>query len=77
MGKIFGISDLPVTIFTSPLEPVEVPKSPMIEYANASRKLPVEQDVFLRRPEKGNKKSFLDMRNGFGKLMKSFSKVAK
>jgi len=26
MGTIFGISDLPVTIFTTPLEPVEVPK---------------------------------------------------
>jgi hypothetical protein len=26
MGKIFGISDLPVTIFTTPLEPVKVPK---------------------------------------------------
>lgn len=25
MGKIFGISDLPVTIFTTPLEPVKVP----------------------------------------------------
>ena len=28
MGKIFGISDLPVTIFTTPLEPVKVPKHP-------------------------------------------------
>ena len=24
MGKIFGISDLPVTIFTTPLEPVKI-----------------------------------------------------
>ena len=27
MGKIFGISDLPVTIFTTPLEPVKIPKN--------------------------------------------------
>ena len=26
MGQIFGISDLPVTIFTTPLEPVKVPE---------------------------------------------------
>ena len=26
MGAIFGISDLPVTIFTTPLEPTKVPE---------------------------------------------------
>lgn len=25
MGKIFGISNLPVTIFTTPLEPIRIP----------------------------------------------------
>lgn len=39
MGKIFGISDLPVTIFTTPLQPVETPKPQVNDlYALQARK---------------------------------------
>lgn len=33
MGKIFGISDLPVTIFTTPFKPIEIPKPIEVDLA--------------------------------------------
>lgn len=41
MGKIFGISDLPVTIFTTPLQQIQIPE-PKVSVA----KLQERKDVF-------------------------------
>ncbi len=74
MGKIFGISDLPVSTIMTPFEPI-IDFKP--QYKKTKTVL-VDQkpDVFIpttKLPKK-NSKSFVNMRNGFGKLMKHFSK---
>lgn len=74
MGKIFGISDLPVSTIMTPFEPIVEFKNP---HAGTKNKKPsrieLSKDVFL--PENTIVKSnpFIRMRNGFGKLMKHFS----
>ena len=78
MGKIFGISDLPVSTIMSVFEPVEVPKpqeSRGLETAMQKAKKVGEQldTVVLPRTAKKTK-SVIGMRFGFGKLMKHFSK---
>lgn len=50
MGKIFGISDLPVTIVTTPLKGVDVPKVNVEDInwkAVAKRPHGTEGDVFV------------------------------
>lgn len=42
MGKIFGISDLPVTIFTTPLQQIQIPEPKVSDLA----KLQERQDLF-------------------------------
>lgn len=75
MGKIFGISDLPVSTIESALRGTtyEPPK----QYAKKTV-LPKAQNIPAKAVE-SNKKIIsnyvIKMRNGFGKLMKSFSKV--
>lgn len=74
MGKIFGISDLPVSTIMTPFEPISVPQPPKNEvkplYDNSQK-----PDVFVSKELPAKKtKSFLNMRNGIGRLMKSFSK---
>ncbi len=78
MGKIFGISDLPVSTIESTLRGTvyEPPKTyvvkPLIKQ-NA-------QNISTKISNANNKNIsnyFIKMRNGFGKLMKHFSKKVK
>jgi hypothetical protein len=72
MGKIFGISDLPVTIFTTPLEPVKVPKHPA-EFCSP-RKINVTHDTVALSPKAG--KSGL-VRKFIDKVSTGFLKIGK
>lgn len=79
MGKIFGISDLPVSTIMTPFEPISIPQSLMSKEANIAAKtakeLEITQDRFMPKAlTKARSPKFLDMRNGIGKLMKHFSK---
>jgi hypothetical protein len=79
MGKIFGISDLPVSTIMTPFEPIIVPKDPTlrnIEKADKiAKKLELTEDKFIPKEfTRARSPKFLDMRNGIGKLMKHFSK---
>ena len=70
MGKIFGISDLPVTIFTTPLEPVKVPhpvdmKLPRFILGQSFAK----HDVVITQNKVLTKRGFL------GRLINGFRKV--
>ena len=71
MGKIFGISDLPVSTIMTPFEPVYCPvviQKPLEKVFNGK-----VDNKFL--PKQGNKVSnyVIKMRYGIGKLMKHFS----
>lgn len=81
MGKIFGISDLPVSTIMTPFEPIVVPKDPILEdverAAKFVQKMEITQDRFIPKElTRARVPKFLDMKNGFGKLMKHFSKKA-
>ena len=81
MGKIFGISDLPVSTIMTPFEPINVPQDPAIKEiefaAQKAKKLEITQDRFIPKEfTRARIPKFLDMRNGIGKLMKHFSKKA-
>ena len=85
MGSIFGISDLPVSTITTavqigggmdvpaPVEFKEVPNGikPVLERTPDSDKFVSKQVAH------GSSNPVVKMRNGFGKLMKHFSKVPK
>ena len=73
MGRIFGISDLPVSTPMTPFEPVFVPQ-PVQKTVRKPYVAPMIDVVDLTtKPAKKNK-SFIAMRNGIGKLMSSYSK---
>ena len=75
MGKIFGISDLPVSTITTPFENI-MPRPQVRKLSQAERRLlkvtPKDSTQKLSNIKKS--KMFIKMRNGFGKLMKHFSK---
>lgn len=80
MGKIFGISDLPVSTIMTPFEPLEVPKP---EYNKVLGERFYEKgtddvaDRFISKNKNIKSNPFVRMRNGIGKLMKSFSRSVK
>lgn len=83
MGSIFGISDLPVSTITTAVQiggGMDVPKpeyQKTLSQINNLEKSP-EIDKFV--PKQNNAHSsnpIIKMRNGFGKLMKHFSKALK
>ena len=79
MGKIFGISDLPVSTIMTPFEPVVVPQDMTqkdIEIApRKAKELAMKSDRFTPQiSTRARAPKFLDMRNGIGKLMAHFSK---
>ena len=79
MGKIFGISDLPVSTIMTPFEPVIIPPDPLIKNIKTAeqtaKKMTLTEDRFISKElTKARTPRFLDMKNGFGKLMKHFSK---
>ena len=76
MGKIFGISDLPISTIMSPFEPIIEFKPPFedeLDYARNSAKNFQQPDVFVSKTPKVKSNPIIKMRNGFGKLMKHFS----
>lgn len=81
MGMIFGISDLPVSTIMTPFEPLHDFKPPFedeldyirkCKYSNVDNKA----DTFVTKTAKAKSNPVISMRNGFGKLMKHFSKKA-
>ena len=70
MGRIFGISELPVTIFTTPLEPVKVPEPIGIKLP---RKI-LNENIMKR--DLLSASQFKSKRTGFlNKLINGFRKV--
>lgn len=78
MGKIFGISDNPVSTIESALRGTVY--KPIKRYAVSSKTTSIIEKTSTSELKK-NKKSVsnfvIKMRNGFGKLMGSFSKKVK
>lgn len=79
MGKIFGIADLPVSTIMTPFEPMmdfAYPKETDYQTAlrNQSKKFEDRTDKFISKTSTTKPNSFIKMRNGFGKLMKHFSR---
>ena len=73
MGKIFGISDLPVSTIMTPFEPIQVPNFKQVEVVKSGKIFKKETDSFVSKNViKSN--PIIKMRNGIGKLMKHFSK---
>ena len=81
MGKIFGISDLPVSTIETALKGVthDAPKV-FSEAGGKVNTLNINAnacDEFVTKNKKVVSNPFVKARNGIGKLMKSFSKVEK
>lgn len=71
MGKIFGISDNPVSTIGSVIKPfrLEAPKISCVELPKNANTC----DKFVAKERKHVSNPFIKMRNGFGKLMAHFS----
>lgn len=71
MGKIFGISNNPVSTIESALKPLRVhpPKLSCTELPKASN----DVDKFVSKEKVNSSNPIIKMRNGFGKLMAHFS----
>ncbi len=82
MGRIFGIADLPISIIGTTIQiggGMDVPTPEYKEVASISKFEPkntLEADKFVSK-EKVVSNLVIKMRNGFGKLMKHFSKAIK
>ena len=79
MGKIFGIADLPVSTIMTPFEPIVEFQKPFEDEFNYaaktySRNFEQKADTFVSKKPKVKSNPVIAMRNGFGKLMKHFSK---
>lgn len=74
MGKIFGISDLPVSTIESALKGMyHVDPPPGVKIPRVK---PTQNKTIVDIPQVAKKpNAFVRMRNGFGKLMSHFSKV--
>ena len=72
MNKIFYISKLPVSTIASAIEPMRT-SAPEVKYINNKNNL-ITRDKFVSKTKKSESNPFIKMRNGFGKLMKHFSK---
>lgn len=71
MGSILGISDLPATIFTTPLEPVRVPKPidislPRKILGESGR---MKHDLLVIQSKHANKGLLSKLVNGFRKIV--------
>ena len=74
MGKIFGISDLPVSVITTPFEPVYVPKTLTRVKKYSDKVVDTVDNKWLNSAKKVVSNPIIKKRFGFGKLMKHFSK---
>lgn len=71
MGKIFGISDNPVSTIHSALNGTQF--EPITHYYIRKVQFPdVKVDTFVSKEAKPVSNPFVKMRNGFGKLMAHF-----
>ena len=81
MGKIFGIADLPVSTIMTALEETRVPKPVVRNLQRTTYKARIlnnttEKDVSVSKVQASKTSNpVLKLRNGFGKLMKHFSKI--
>lgn len=74
MGKIFGISDLPASTIMTPFEPYIFKGPAEVEsLQKQSKNFKNKTDAFVSKTSKPKLNPFIKMRNGFGRLMKSFS----
>lgn len=71
MGKIFGISDLPVSTIDKAIQSTQMHNN--VE-RKVLREVSYQSDKFVGKPAKKISKTFVAMRNGIGKLMSHFSK---
>ena len=71
VGKIFRISDNPVSVIGKALESITVPK-PKITYIKIPKQN--QSDKFVSKEKTHSSNPFVKMRNGIGKLMSHFSK---
>ena len=72
MGKIFGISDNPVSTIDKALKPLIYEKP--VESVRILPKTQNTADKFISSEKPHNSNPFIKMRNGIGKLMAHFSK---
>ncbi len=73
MGKIFGISDNPVSTISSALNGTQF--EPITYYQIRKIKLPDNTaDKFIKKEAQPKSNPFVKMRNGFGKLMAHFQR---
>ena len=75
MGKIFGISDNPVSTIESALRPLTYKK--VKDYGKPVNTFTTQADKFVSKEKRSNPNAFIKMRNGIGRLMSHFSKVSK
>ena len=72
MGKIFGISDNPVSTIDKALKPLTYKKP--VESVKTLPKAQDTADKFVSSEKPHTSNPFIKMRNGIGKLMAHFSK---
>ena len=71
MGKIFGISDLPVTIFTTPIEQVKVIDPAKIKLSDKLfTDTAASQDIFVSQKRYVRSGFFNRIANGFKNTIK-------
>lgn len=75
MGKIFGISDLPVSTIESALEGIHY--KPIKRVPTPIQKSNPPIDTFVAKERKEVSNPIIKMRNGFGKLMAHFQRPLK
>ena len=74
MGKIFGISNLPISTLDSTLKYSNEIKSPNFKVINTIK----NKNINSKKTNNTQTSNFfIKMRNGFGKLMSHFSKKIK
>lgn len=72
MGRIFGISDNPVSTIDKVLHAAKLEVPDSVKYGK-----PIvhnTKDSFVSKEKQTKSNAFIKMRNGFGKLMSHFSK---
>ncbi len=74
MGKIFGISDNPVSTIGSALRPLTYKTN---DYGKTINTFTTTTDKFVSKEKQHNSNAFVKMRNGIGRLMSHFSKSNK
>lgn len=72
MGKIFGISDNPVSTIDKAIKPLTYKKP--VESVKTLPKAQDTADKFVSSEKPHTSNPFIKMRNGIGKLMAHFSK---